>query len=508
MRPAAGILLALMVVLAGCGTGLQGSTATPTPETPTSADGTATPADGTATPADGGDGTDGEVVPPDPATDRLGWESGYWYNESLAITPDDGLNESERRMVVARAMARVEHIRELEFDEQVPVEIISRDQYRERTTNRSTYTQGFRRFDNAKFEAMFLVGEDRDSIAVQEANRGTAVLGFYSVRNDTIVVVSESDTPKIRDELTLGHELLHALQDQHFNLSSYHAATRDEFNGQRGLVEGDANFVEERYSQRCASGEWECISLPGEDGGAGGDLHLGTYFLSFFPYSDGPSFVDYHFERGGWEAVNAVYADPPTTAEQVIYPEKYPDERAVDVTIEDTNRSGWERIRPEPAEPNGTRADYARLGQSAVTTMFVYTIFDDYNRSQLVTRADFVNFNSSGGIDSSDPFNYAIAESDGWDGDRMHVYQHPEHGNETAYVWKLVWASPAEAEEFARGYRELLAHWGGTRVSENVWRVENSPFADAFYLDVTGDTVVVVNAPTEEALGDVYAGAR
>ncbi|MDX1748601.1 MAG: hypothetical protein R3324_21930, partial [Halobacteriales archaeon] len=36
-----------------------------------------------------------EAPPPDPETDRLGWENGYWYNESITVDQSDGLSDEE-----------------------------------------------------------------------------------------------------------------------------------------------------------------------------------------------------------------------------------------------------------------------------------------------------------------------------------------------------------------------------------------------------------------------------
>jgi hypothetical protein len=519
MRPLAAVALALMLVLAGCSVGLQqGDTPTPAPATTPAQ--TATPASGTPTaaPADGGTAEPTPASTPtaapnatmqsdlaDPPTDRLGWEDGYWYNETLSVNGTDGLNESELSAVVGRAMARVEHVRQLEFEKTVPVTVINRSTYREQYADGgANYTASFRTFDNVKFETLFLIGERQDSLAVQNTNRGSNVLGFYSPANDTIVVVSESDQPVLNDELTLGHELVHALQDQQFDISRYERPTREVYNAYNGLIEGDAREVELRYQERCGA-EWDCLSVPSEGSGGGGDLHFGVYILNYFPYADGPGFVGYHENRGGWEAVNELYDAPPASAEQVIHPEKYGEDAPTNVSLTDSNTGDWERVRPEPPRPSQTRPAYASFGQSGIVSMFAYTLYDSANRSRVVEPNEFLNL-EGGQINSSDPLNYAIDYADGWDGDRLHIYDTPGEDNETAYVWRSVWDSPAEAEEFAAGYRNLLSHWGGERVgSPNHWEVTRGPFQDAFYIEVEGDTVTIVNAPSEADLGDVYA---
>ena len=442
-------------------------------------------------------------APPDPETDRLGWEAGYWYNESIDVNQEDGLSQEELNATVARAMARVEHIRGLEFNKTVPVEIISREEFAN-STGGGEVNETFRTFDDTKFEALLLVGEQDDSLDVQEQNRGSSVLGYYSPSADSIVIVTENTTsPKI-DEFTLGHELHHALQDQHFDLASIRSQTRDGANANAGIVEGDASYVQKRYERRCGEGgSWNgsCIrpaAGDGSGGGGGGPANLGVYFLKFQPYSDGPAFVQSIYQRGGWDAVNAVYDDLPASSEQVIHPEKYGRDAPTTVTLADEHSGEWERLRP----PN--RLDYATVGQAGVASMFVYPLYNEgRNGGQIVQPQNWLNTTADGSTSSFDPLNYGFDYAAGWDGDRMHFYRNAE--GETGYVWRLVWDSSADAEEFASGYRQLLAYWGAQETSENTYRIPEgeSEFADAFHLSLSGDTVTIVNAPTVDSLSEV-----
>ena len=527
MRAPAALLFAALVVLAGCSvpfTAGNGSAddATPAPSPTPSSNATAAPATGGDTDAaaetgdgasaTGGDGSSTERTDTrgarnlaDPPTDVLGWENDVWYNESIPITTADGLNATERRAVVNRTMARIERVRELEFNRTVPVEVISREEFQQRpNTGTGDGAPAFRTFDNAKFEGLFLVGEAQNSLAVQRSNRGQSVAGYYSPTNGSIVVVSENATPRL-NRSTLAHELVHALQDQQFDLAASNPATREAYNARNGLVEGEANYVQRRYDDRCGE-EWNCPDLDAgatDNASAAGDLHLGVYILSFFPYADGPGFVDAIYQQRGWEGVNALYDDLPASTEQVIHPDRYGEDAPTNVSIDDTSADGWSRV--EPGDPG--RPDYAVLGQSALTAMFAYTLYDDYNRSSAVSSRAFLNSDGPGQVNRSDPFDYGLNYTDGWDGDRMFVYQ---QRNRTGYVWKLTWDSPAEAREFVAGYETLLAHWGGqpTADGENTWRVaEESPFADVFSIRQEGDTVTIVNAPTVDDLDAVHDGA-
>ncbi|HET7325565.1 MAG TPA: Hvo_1808 family surface protein [Halococcus sp.] len=513
MRTLAALSLALLLVLAGCsapflgGQANNGSTSSPT------GGGATAMATAVANTPGNTAGTTGTTVSTegtparhltDPPQDVLGWEGGLWYNESISVSAGNGLNASEQGLVVNRTMARIETIRRLEFTEPVPVDVISRGEFQRRPSGISQkHSAAFRTFDNAKFEAMFLVGENENSLAVQESNRGQNVLGYYSPQKNSIVVISPSGTPKLTRS-TLSHELVHALQDQQFNLSSHVPRTREAANARNGLVEGGANYVQHRYGTRCNT-DWRCIHVSQNRSDSPADFNIGVYILSFFPYADGPQFVDYFYDHEGWAGVNDLYENPPASTEQVIHPRKYGRDFPTNVTLRDTSSNGWTRVRPD------TRPDYAVLGQSALSTMFAYTLYDDYNTrmdqrngSSVIAPTAFLNVGASG-VNRADLFDYDLNYTDGWDGDKMYIYQ---KNNETGYVWKITWDSRKDAREFVRGYRKLLAHWGGEHVlgREGVWEIrQDSPFTDAFRITRQGNTVTIVNAPQSEDLNDIHA---
>ncbi|USZ69520.1 Hvo_1808 family surface protein [Halorussus salilacus] len=502
MRTSLTIAVVLMLVLAGCAQAPGSSTTTETTQPATDEQETDDGSDG-----DGDSGTDEREIikPADPEQDALGWEDGYWYNETINVTPEDGLNESELDKVVARSMARVERVRGLEFDERVPVEIQTREEFRAEQGNRSM-SPDRRVFDNTKFESLFMIGEDTDSIAVQNSNSGSAIGGFYSPSEEKIVVVSENATTPQLNEITLSQELFHALQDQKYDLTSFNQSTRELHNAKDGVIEGDGNYVDYLYERRCTQ-EWggDCLTPQSQPGQGDGLANMGPYLLKFQPYSDGPAFVEEVYEEGGWEAVNALYEDPPESTEQVIHPDKYGEDDPAEFSVPDRSGDGWERMTFDG------RPNYASVGEAGIFSMFMYPYYDSEGQTQIVPAQEFFNINeSTGELRSFDPLNYESDYSEGWDGDKLVVYtSDTTEQNETGYVWKSVWDSEADAEEFVEGYREVLDYNDATEVDgrENTWRIEGEAFGDAFYVHQDGDTVVVVNAPTVEDLPGVWEDA-
>jgi PGF-CTERM protein len=437
--------------------------------------------------------------PENPDGDPLGWENGCWYNESIDVDRSDGLNDTELDAVVARGMARVEQIRELEFDETVPVEVVSREQFRVNTSYDATTNGSLHQ--NVKWEAMLMVGEDTDAISVQESNTGASVGGYYSPTEERIVIVSENTTSPKMNEITLSQELFHALQDQRYNISGYDQYTEELHNARDGIIEGDGNFVDQLYSQRCAAG-WDCLMPQMQPGGGGSaSVHQGLLLVTYQPYSDGPTFVRGIYESEGWEGVNAVYENPPASTEQTIHPDKYGQDPPTEVSFTDTSGADW----TVPALENGT-VDYAQFGEAGLATMLFYPFYDSGGQAAPVI--DPRSFITGG---STDPLNYSTQYTDGWDGDRLYPYVTDDSAetNETGYVWKTVWDSEGDAADFVEGYGLLLDYYGAQPVddSANTYRIADGPYGDAFYVNHTGTTVTLVNAPTVEGLSEVRAGA-
>jgi hypothetical protein len=440
------------------------------------------------------------VTPPsnhaDPAEDVLGWSAGYWYDEPLEVDQSDGLNETELDALVARTQARVEAIRCLQFEEDTPVEIISRDTLRNQTGQWNA-TADERQFENVVYEALLLVDDD-NAVEVQQENLGTGVGGYYDPQTNRIVVVSDNRSSLQFAEPLLAHELVHALQDQQFGLSQFDDRTIDGSNAENGIVEGDASLVETIYQRSCESGEWEgtCQLPDTEQPGAGDLANVGLYLISFQPYSDGPAFAHHLYETGeGWTAVNEAYEHPPNTSQQVMYPERYPDDTARNLSVEDRSIDDWERITVDG------RPNYEVAGEAALFTMFTYPTFESRS-APFVERTEFVQ----GGQNSLDPYDYSAEYTDGWDGDRLYAYRNAD--NETGYVWTLAWEEKQEAATFASSYGDLLRYWDAEPVEDRAdTYVIDGEFEGAYSIQLNGSVVRIVHAPTVENLTELHPDA-
>ncbi|MCU4741056.1 Hvo_1808 family surface protein [Natronoglomus mannanivorans] len=439
--------------------------------------------------------------PDDPTTtDTIGYVEGYWYDDDLPVDDRDDavLEDDELDAVVYRSMARVEVIRERTFDREVDVDVRTREAVREETiADFEDVTEAERLHQNVRFEALFMVDRETDAVDEFAALYSDAVGGYYDPETEEIVVVSDSpETPEL-DEVILGHELLHALQDQYFDLESYERATRDQATAEEGLIEGDAVTVEREYAQRC-EGEWDCV-LPSGTPQQPPELNWGIYFTIFQPYDDGPAYVEYLYEQGGWDAVDAAFDEPPASASDVMYPEE--DREPAEIEIEDRSSDRWERVEIEDGP------DYASFGEGAMATMLAAGAFDDTGQS-VVSTEEFLSFDFGGGIDE---IHYSQPYTDGWNGDRLVTYTTDEATvDESGYVWETEWLDDGEAEQFVDGYLQLLEVNGGEPVDDRQDTVvidDEDGFPGAYYVDHDDTTVTIVRAPSVDELEEIREGA-
>lgn len=418
-----------------------------------------------------------QQAPPDPSGDTIGWENGYWYNESISINQMNGLSEAELDAFLARGMARVEYIRGLEFIKPVSIEFVSR----ENLTPPRNDTYGLATGEQL-WEALFIYGENVNaSHAVRRAQRGN-ILGFAAEEgSDHIVIVDSTPNRPTVGGVTLIHELTHMLQDQHFNLSRprYRRHTLDGEFAKDGLVEGAAAAVTLRYRKYCQY-TWECVKLPSEGSSVQRPAPFRFYRLTYFPYSAGRAYIHTLVAQGGWVAVTAAHEQPPVSTEQVIHSST---DEPIPLAFNDTSRSGWTRVDGQPES----------LGEAGIYMLF-------WRRSAADSPISKANLSRSG--PTVGVYSYLSKPSAGWGNDHLYAYT---NGEKHGYVWKTVWDTKRDAREFYKAYIAILKEEGATRRGPHTWRIEDGPFADAFSVTRSGTVVTIVNGPTIAALDEIHA---
>jgi hypothetical protein len=275
------------------------------------------------------------------------------------------------------------------------------------------------------------------------------VAGLYNPTDKTLYVVSRSGGLGPGEKTTFAHEYTHALQDQNFGLEKLNLDATGDSDGaiaRLSLVEGDATLLMTLWQIDNLT-QAEIIRLLGEslNPALTGPLEAMPPVLReslLFPYTSGLNFIQRLHSGGGWAAVDAAFAEPPASTEQVIHPEKYD--------------SG-----EQPAVVDLPDDLAGRMG-----TGWSLGLEDTLGEFQL--KVWLANAADGAATEQGD----ATKAAAGWGGDRVAVLFGP--GGATAVVIDSQWDSPSDAAEFATqtelvvaslsGEGEVVAPAGGTSV--------------------------------------------
>jgi len=319
-----------------------------------------------------------------------------------------------------------------------------------------------------------MLARGEDLAAEVEQMLGEETAGYYDDETGQLKLVSEKPELNAMNQITLSHEVTHALQDQNFSLAA--VLPEDSSNDDRdlarlALVEGDASQVEEDFtSDNMGAVDMLSVLLGslGAVGGMSGSPYLDDSLM--FPYTEGLDFVSVLYGRGGWQAVDGAYQKLPESTEQILHPEKYlageapvavpaPDEYALAA-------AGWQNA-------------YAN-------------VLGEFGLTQLLS----VELSSS----------KARQAAAGWAGDGITYYERADGA--TALVLKSAWDSEADATEFQQAMSQSLEKRYSARFNsvsgaaaalttpDGVWRLQQM-----------GTSVVLVKAPDAAATEQLLAAA-
>ncbi|HEX2625422.1 MAG TPA: hypothetical protein VHL56_00785 [Candidatus Limnocylindrales bacterium] len=269
--------------------------------------------------------------------------------------------------------------------------------------------------------------------AITLAFQGGQVAGYYSPEANELFVVNRSGAVGPVDESTYAHEFTHQLQDQHFDLDKLGIDVSDQSDrslARLALVEGDATSAQTTWmTDHLSSAEMGQVFAAGLDPEAMKAFNEAPFYLqqtSLFPYQSGLVFVMRLISQGGYAAVDAAFADPPDSTEQVLHPDKYLTREApIDV-----------KIPAGVAKKLGT--GWTEVGQDTMGEMLIGTWL------------------KLGGVAPVDA-NRAAA---GWGGDRLGLYRKAD--GTVALGLITTWDSDTDAVEFYDAATAALEKLGKT----------------------------------------------
>jgi hypothetical protein len=272
---------------------------------------------------------------------------------------------------IARIAHRVERLRGLRFERPVSPQFVSRAEAvrMELKGAAQDYPASRQRADEESLKLLGLMRPGDSLTSAMSAIEREQVLGFYDPRRKRLVVVREPGASRALLEITLAHELVHALEDQHFSLHENAGPTDDAALAESALAEGTATTVMAEYAVRYF-GIDDALSL--FDSASSAETKLPKYVEDalLFPYAQGVDFVETFRGRSrSWKALdNVIRLRRPATAEQVMHPGKYAvGELPVPVAVPNLGAvldGGWQRLGASSVGEFDLREIFKILGGS------------------------------------------------------------------------------------------------------------------------------------------------
>lgn len=304
------------------------------------------------------------------------------------------------------------------------------------------YTPEMAQQDTDVLSALGLLEPDFDLLQFYKDLYSEQIAGYFDSETKEMFVISDAGFTGL-ERMTYAHEFTHVLQDQTYDLENGlklnddHCETESEYCAAvSALVEGDATLTEQYWFLMNSSNQDKTdvsdfqatYKSPVFDSAP---AYMKQDFL--FPYQQGFTFVQALYGDNKWKSVDAAYANPPVTTEQILHPEKYPNEAAVSVEVPDLTGvlgEGW------------TEIDRGEIGEWYTSLVFSSGVDEKFQ------------------LDSST----AADASAGWGGDG-YVYYDDSNSDSYVFAWLSAWDSAEDADEFFAGSNDYgKLRWGAPSV--------------------------------------------
>jgi hypothetical protein len=287
------------------------------------------------------------------------------------------------------------------------------------------------------------------------------VAGYYDPKEQQFHLADWIDVDAQKP--IMAHELVHALQDQHFNLRRFEQWPKGDSDAQlaaHALIEGDATLAMSQYVMKNPLRALGFLKSITRTGMASEELNKTPRALRetlLFPYQEGMTWARVVHQYGGWSNVSKAFTNLPQSTEQILHPEKYfVHEAPVKVSLPDIRSSlgrGWRRIE---SDVNGEWS--------------LYLILDQF-------------------LKSSPDSKRAAA---GWGGDRYAVYEN-QRGN-VVYVSVSAWDTEKDAREFYDAYvkRSRLRYPSAQAIADTATLWSARTAEGNVTIEIRGKRIVVI----------------
>jgi hypothetical protein len=298
---------------------------------------------------------------------------------------------------------------------------------------------------------------------------GSAIVGFYVPGTNHLWIVSEASSQDQRS--TMAHELVHALQDQNFDLAKDRSTSLDGMYAHNMVVEGDAEYTQMLYDRRNpslslidADNDFQNMTELADllDQSTYGKLPLVNTLPGFLPYYWGPKFVHEVRRAKGWAGVDLLHETPPATTHHVLYPAQ---------GIGHAPYRTWDTTRTWSAM--NRLEGWANMGFDQMGELMLNTLLMSMNRK--------VMGNSGSAVE-------------GWNGDQVWLWRKDSQRYAAAAI--IDWQSRSQAAGFKQ-YWDMRVSGLGNRISRSdttgtrvllAWGHLTAPEMDSLWKDLKDTT--------------------
>lgn len=311
--------------------------------------------------------------------------------------------------------------------------LLTRDELRQNIENEffEDYSPGEAEDDSIALVSLGLLESGFDIFTFYQDLLSEQIVGQYDHEKKEMDVIQGSGFGGM-ERLTYSHEYAHVLQDQNFDIENglnYNNDACEEYSERcaavQALLEGDASMLELEWFYSFATPEDVQDIQDFYSNYEGPIFDNAPDFLRedlIFPYSYGQLFVEHLFDLGGWEMVDEAYTNIPLSTEQIIHPERYPEDKPIPIDLPELNQilgEGWREV------------DRGVLGEWYTYLVLAHGINPEARLSE----------------------SEAQTASDGWGGDAYIVY-HDEAEDRIILVLHTLWESTGEAAQFHNSFQK------------------------------------------------------
>lgn len=338
--------------------------------------------------------------------------------------------------ILTQALQAAEHIRELKAKRKIPCELHSKAEVEKflRATIAEKMPKQKLLYEEKAYKLLGILPENYNYhegiIDLYLSQLG----GYYDPAKKHFVMAGWM--PSMVQQPIAVHELVHALQDQHFDLEKFtdeKIYNSDELLARSAFVEGDASAVMMDYMRKLQG----LPSLAQEKSVQSIIMQnvLGASFMQasqtappalmnmlLFPYNAGLRFVHVALQKyGGYKELKRVFQKPPQSSEEILHPEIY-------FAGKPSFRKFTDEELVQVAQGGGQLLYRDTLGEIGISA-----IFSGHEKTR-----------------SAGP-----SAAAGWGGDAFGFIDTPE-SEQNVFVWVSTWDTPEDALEFSSLFQKII----------------------------------------------------